>query len=109
MGVVALDLGFRGAAVGLLLMIVVVQLRDRRISTGMLLSAALAGGAAAYATVTAPFFPPGGKWWSLPLLTLSFGTPVIFWLRARAAFDDDFVVRPWHGALWGALLAWDCS
>jgi hypothetical protein len=92
-GVAALDLGFRGAA-GLLLMIVVLLLRDRRLSKGMLLSAALAGGATAYATVTAPSFPQGRAWWSLPLLTLSLGTPVIVWLWARAAFDDDFVLRP---------------
>jgi hypothetical protein len=98
MGVAALDLGFRGAAVGLLLMIVVLLLRDRRFSNGMLLSAALAGGAAAYVTVTAPSFRQGWAWWSLPLLTLSLGTPVIVWLWARAAFDDDFVLRPWHSA-----------
>jgi AraC-like DNA-binding protein len=104
MGVAALDLGFRGAAVGLLLMMVVLLLRDRRFCTGMLLNAALAGGAAAYATTTAPFFPKGWTWWSSPLLALSFGTPVIFWLWAQAAFDDDFVVRRRHGALWAVYV-----
>ena len=28
---------------------------------------------------------------------------VVFWLWARAAFDDDFVLRPWHGVLWAAV------
>jgi AraC-like DNA-binding protein len=104
MGVAALDLGFRGAAIGLLLMIVVLLLRDRRFCSGMLLNAALAGGAAAYATTTAPFFPKGWTWWSSLLLALSFGTLVMFWLWARAAFDDDFVVRRWHGALWAVYV-----
>jgi AraC-like DNA-binding protein len=104
MGVAALDLGFRGAAVGLLLMIVVLLLRDRRFCSGVLVSAALAGGAAAYAITTAPLFPKGWTWWSSPLLALSFGTPVIFWLWARATFDDDFVVRRWHGMVWAVYV-----
>jgi AraC-like DNA-binding protein len=29
---------------------------------------------------------------------------VIFWLWARATFDDDFVLRPWHGVLWAAIV-----
>ncbi len=36
-------------------------------------------------------------WWTLPILA---GNPVLVWLWARATFDDDFVVRRWHGALW---------
>src|SRR6202166_204258 len=29
---------------------------------------------------------------------------VVFWLWARAAFDDDFVPRFWHGVLWAAVV-----
>jgi AraC-like DNA-binding protein/multisubunit Na+/H+ antiporter MnhB subunit len=31
--------------------------------------------------------------------------PAVFWLWARAAFDDDFVLRRWHGALWLSIVA----
>jgi hypothetical protein len=27
----------------------------------------------------------------------------VFWLWARAAFDDDFVIKPWHGGLWAVI------
>jgi AraC-like DNA-binding protein len=47
--------------------------------------------------VTAPFVPKLVLWWTLPFLAAN---PVMFWLWARAAFDDDFVVKRWHGVLW---------
>jgi AraC-like DNA-binding protein len=100
-GFTSLDPGVRGAAAGLFLMMLVVLLRDRRRTPIVLLSAALAGGTAAYAIATAPSFPFEWKWWIHPLLA---GLPVIFWLWARAAFDDDFVVRAWHGALFAATV-----
>jgi AraC-like DNA-binding protein len=104
MAFLALDLGCRGAAVGVLLLIATVLLRDGRGDTTARLSAALAISAAASAICTAPMFPPEGQWWSLPLLTLSWGTTTVFWLWARAAFDDDFVLRRWHGGLWAAFV-----
>ena len=98
MEVTALDLGLRGAAAGLFLMMtVVVLVRVRPLETIRLLGAAMAAGGAAYAIVTAPFVPKAMLWWTVPILA---GNPVIFWLWARAAFDDDFTVRRWHGVLW---------
>jgi AraC-like DNA-binding protein len=38
----------------------------------------------------------------LPILSAQ---PALFWLWARAAFDDDFVLRRWHGALWLGIVA----
>jgi AraC-like DNA-binding protein len=38
-------------------------------------------------------------------MALSSSGPIAFWLWARAAFDDDFAFRPWHGGLWAALVA----
>lgn len=102
-----IDLGSRGAAVGLMLLIAAVLLRDRPASTVARLSAALAVGAAAYAISSAPGFPMRWQWWSAPLLGLSAGTPVVFWLWSRAAFDDDFVLRRWHAALWAAMVGVD--
>jgi AraC-like DNA-binding protein len=98
MGLIALDLGLRGAATGLFLMLVVVVLvRVRPLDAIKLFGVAMSAGGAAYAIATAPFVPKTTLWWTLPLLG---GNPVLFWLWARAAFDDDFVARRWHGALW---------
>jgi AraC-like DNA-binding protein len=99
----SLDLGLRGAIVGLSLLIAGVALRDRRDSTVARLGAALAIGAAASAIGSAPTFPRPFAWWGLLVLTLSGASPVVFWLWARAAFDDDFVIRRWHGVLWAAI------
>ena len=98
MGIIALDLGIRGAAAGLFLMIMVVILvRVRPHTTIKLLGAAMAAQTAAYLIATAPFVPKSTLWWTLPILA---GNPVLVWLWVRAAFDDDFVVQRWHGALW---------
>ena len=102
-GLMSIDLGLRGAVVGLCLLIAGVALRDRRDSTVARLGAALAVGAAASVICSAPNFPKPLEWWGLLLLALSSGTAVVFWLWARAAFDDDFELRWWHGALWAAI------
>jgi AraC-like DNA-binding protein len=99
----SIDLGLRGAVVGLCLLIAGVALRDRRDSTVARLGAALAVGAAASAICSAPNFPKPFEWWGLLLLAVSGGTAVVFWLWARAAFDDEFELRWWHGALWAAI------
>jgi AraC-like DNA-binding protein len=98
MGLIALDLGLRGAAAGLFLMLMVVILvRVHPFSSMKLLGAAMAATGAFFAIATAPYVPKTTLWWTLPILA---GNPVLFWLWARAAFDDDFVLRYWHGALW---------
>jgi AraC-like DNA-binding protein len=99
----SIDLGLRGAVVGLSLLIAGVLLRDRGDSTAARLGAALVVAAAASAICEAPGFPRPWQTWSLLLLALSCGGTVVFWLWARATFDDDFVLRPWHGAL-GAVI-----
>ena len=97
MELTALDLGLRGAAAGLFLMIVAVAFRARPITAIKGLGAAMSAGGAAYMIVTAPFVPKLVLWWTIPFLAAN---PVVFWLWARAAFDDDFVVKRWHGVLW---------
>jgi AraC-like DNA-binding protein len=102
-GLMSIDLGLRGAVVALCLLIATLALRDRRDSTAALLGAALAIGLAASMVCSAPTFPRPFAWWGLLLLALSSANCVVFWLWARAAFDDDFVPRPWHGVLWAAV------
>jgi AraC-like DNA-binding protein len=97
MGLIALDLGVRGAASGLFLMILLVLLKLRPSNAKIRLGAAMAAGRAAYAVATAPFVP---KPWLMIALPVLVANPVIFWLWARATFDDDFLLRLWHGAVW---------
>ena len=97
MDITALDLGLRGATAGIFLMILAVLLRTRPLTTIKWLGAAMSAGGAAYMIVTAPFVPKLVLWWTLPFLAAN---PVVFWLWAQAAFDDDFVVKRWHGVLW---------
>jgi AraC-like DNA-binding protein len=103
-GLMAIDLGCRGAVVGLSLLIAGVLLRDRGHSTVSRLSAMLLVSAAASTICSAPGFPWPWQYWSLFLLALSCGGSVIFWLWARATFDDDFLLQWWHGALWAAIV-----
>jgi AraC-like DNA-binding protein len=100
----SIDLGLRGAVVGLCLLIAGLALRDRRDSVTARLGAALAVSAAASAIISAPDFPRPWQWWSLILLAISSSGTVTFWLWARATFDDDFVVRRWHAALLAAIV-----
>ncbi|MDN3279048.1 helix-turn-helix domain-containing protein [Frankia sp. RB7] len=103
MGLTAIDLGFRGAASGVFLLIVLVALQRRAVNQNTYLGIAMCAGGVFYAIVTAPFFPKASWWWTMPFVS---SLAAVFWLWARAAFDDDFVLRRWHGALWLAVVAW---
>lgn len=103
MALTALDLGLRGAVVGLFLLVCAVLLRSTLVRPAANLGAAFCAAGAAYAVSTAPFFPMWSFGWNSPLVALAMGSPVIFWLWARAVFEADFVLRPWHGAVWAAV------
>jgi AraC-like DNA-binding protein len=98
----ALNYGLRGAAIGLFVITAAIRLRDRRLIATAMLGPALALVAAASAVWSAPGFPQL-NWWSSPLRFLAANTSVLVWLWAKAAFDDDFRIRPWHGALWAII------
>ncbi|TQF35489.1 AraC family transcriptional regulator [Bradyrhizobium sp. UNPF46] len=102
MGLTAIDLGLRGATSGVFLLIILVALLHRTTNQQALLGMAMSAGGLFYAITTAPFFPKSCWWWVLPVLSAQ---PAIFWLWARAAFDDDFVLKRWHGAVWLAIVA----
>jgi AraC-like DNA-binding protein len=40
-----------------------------------------------------------------PLIALSTGNVVVFWLFTRALFDEAFKLRWWHGLVWAAVAA----
>ncbi|WP_456733231.1 helix-turn-helix domain-containing protein [Bradyrhizobium sp. USDA 3364] len=99
----AIELGCRGAVVGLSLLIAAVLLRDRR-DTSARLGVALLVAVAASAISDTPGFPRPWPYWALILLALSSSGAVLFWFWARATFDDDFELRPWHGAVLAAVV-----
>ena len=97
-----LDLACRGGAAALLAMIAIVFLRDYGVKVAGL-AVAMAVSGAAYAIAMAPGLP--SSWWSPALTILWAGGTVLFWLWARATFDDDFTLKPWHAALWATAVA----
>ncbi|WP_050403211.1 AraC family transcriptional regulator [Bradyrhizobium embrapense] len=104
MAMTALELGLRGAVVALFLVVcAVLLLRYAAVHRAAHLGAAMGVAGAAYAITTAPFFPASSFGWSSPFIALAMGSPVIFWLWARAMFDERFALRPWHAAVWTLL------
>jgi AraC-like DNA-binding protein len=100
-----LDTALRGAAVVLFLLVAVAVLRQSRARPAAWLGAALAAGAATYSVCSAAGHPLRITPWLAPLLAVCAGNVVIFWLFTRAVFDESFRPRPWHAALWLALVA----
>ena len=66
---------------------------------------ALMLGAAASSLNSMPGFEQAGVFWRVPVLALAAGSPAVFWLWARVVFDDDFIQRARHAALWALLAA----
>jgi AraC-like DNA-binding protein len=62
-------------------------------------------GAAASCVNSVPGFEQAGVFWRVPVLGLAAAGPVVFWLWARVVFDDDFILRARHAALWALLAA----
>ncbi|MHC2332610.1 AraC family transcriptional regulator [Bradyrhizobium sp. USDA 4454] len=104
MAMTALELGLRGAVVALFLVVcAVLLLRYAAVHRAAHLGAAMGVAGAAYAISTAPFFPASSFGWSSPVVVFAVSSPVIFWLWARAIFDERFALRPWHAAVWTLL------
>ena len=84
MALTALDLGLRGAVVGLFLVVcAVLLLRYTSVHRAASLGAAMGVAGAAYAISTAPFFPTWSFGWSSPFVALGMSSPVILWLWAH--------------------------
>src|SRR5512134_3427163 len=100
-----LDIALRGATVALLLVLAASLFRGFGTVLAGRLAAAFALGSAAHA-VTASIgtaSPISGA--LAPVIALSTGNVVVFWLFARALFDDEFGLRWWHGLIWLAVVA----
>ena len=86
-----------------LVLLAALLFRDFKAVAGGRLAIAFALGSAAHAlTVTSEFAPPVVPWQAI-LIAISTGNVVVFWLFARALFDDAFELRGWHIVPWAAV------
>jgi AraC-like DNA-binding protein len=102
MSLASLDLALCGATVALLLVLAATLWRDFRNLVAGRLAAALALGSAAHAVTYAIDIKSAVSVWHAPLIALSTGNVVVFWLFTRALFDDAFVLRWRHALIWAA-------
>ena len=103
---VTLDIALRGAAIALFLVIALATLRRGHGRPAAWLGALLATGAAAYAVCSSPGRHGELSPWFAPVLVLCAGNAAIFWLFARALFDDSFRLKPWHALVWLGVVVW---
>ena len=105
MSLFALDIALRSATVALLLVLAASLFRGYGTVLAGRLAAAFALGSAAHAVsysigATSPVSPAHA-----PLIALSTGNVVVFWLFTRALFDEAFRPRWWHALIWAAVAA----
>ncbi len=103
---VTLDMALRGGAIALFLVIALATLRRGHGRPAAWLGALLAVGAAAYAICSSPGPHGDPPLWFAPVLVLCTGNAAVFWLFARALFDDSFRLKPWHMLVWLGLVIW---
>ncbi|BAR56800.1 transcriptional regulatory protein [Bradyrhizobium diazoefficiens] len=94
------ELAFRAASVALLLVLAASLVSDFRNVLAARLGAAFALGSAAHAASYSVDVTSRIPLLHAPLIALSTGTIVVFWLFTRSLFDDEFRLRWWHGWVW---------
>jgi len=100
-----IDLALGAGTTTLLLLLAALLFRDYREAAAGRLAIAFALGSAAHALTAASGFTPPVVPWQAVLIAVSTGNVVVFWLFARALFDDAFQIRIWHAAPWAAVVA----
>ena len=100
-----LDIALRGATVALLLVLAASLFRGFGTVLAGRLAAAFALGAAAHAVTYSIGATSPVLIGHAPLIALSTGNVVVFWLFTRALFDETFKLRAWHGLVWLAVAA----
>ena len=101
----AFDLALRAATVALLLVLAASLYRDYGNVVAGRLAVAFALGSAVHAAISGIGATSGISFWHAPLIALSTGNVVVFWLFCRALFDDAFALRWWHALIWVAVAA----
>jgi len=108
-----LDAALRGTLVALLVLVAVLLVRDRPTLWPARVGAALALGLVVQVVGSTPAFESSVPWlWQVPLVAISVGNAVLFWIFVKALCEDDFAPRPWHVAAWLAVAvlgAYNCA
>ena len=105
MTLAAFDFALRAATVALLLVLAASLYRDFRKVVAGRLAVAFALGSAVHAAISGIGSVSGLSLRHAPLIALSTGNVVVFWLFCRALFDDAFALRWWHALIWLAVAA----
>jgi AraC-like DNA-binding protein len=100
-----LDIALRAGTVALLLALAASLFRGFGTVLAGRLAAAFALGSAAHAVSYSIGATSPVSILHAPLIALSTGNVVVFWLFTRALFDDAFTMRWWHGLIWVAVTA----
>jgi AraC-like DNA-binding protein len=98
--ILSVDWALRGGTCALVLLLATMLLRDHGRLVSARLGALFAVGTAAYALCSAAGLHSALGGWAIPLLAVSAGNNVVFWLFAAALFDDAFRLRWWQLGLW---------
>lgn len=98
------DAALRGTLLALLLLLSGILLRDRPrlilVHTGV----ALCLGLGIQVFASTPWLEEmAPRLWQSPLVAISVGNAVLFWVFVQALFDDDFVLRPAHFVAWSVV------
>ena len=100
-----IDIALRGATVALLLVLAVSLFRGFGTVLAGRLAAAFAVGSAAHAVTSSIGAASPASGALAPVIALSTGNVVVFWLFTRALFDETFRLRWWHGLVLAAIVA----
>src|SRR3954465_14287668 len=100
-----LDIALRGATVALLLVLAASLFRGFGTVLAGRMAAAFALSSAAHAVTYSIGSTSPVSISHAPLIALSTGNVVVFWLFTRALFDDGFKLQTWHGLVWAAVAA----
>ena len=100
-----LDIALRGATVALLLVLAASLFRGFGTVLAGRLAAAFALGSAAHAVSYSIGGTSPVSIARAPLIALSTGNVVVFWLFTRALFDETFRLRWWHALVWVVIAA----
>ena len=100
-----IDIALRGATVALLLVLAASLFRGFGTVLAGRLAAAFALGSAAHAVSYSIGSTSPVSLAHAPLIALSTGNVVVFWLFTRALFDEAFKLRWWHALAWATVAA----
>src|SRR5207237_1669888 len=100
-----IDISLRGATVAPLLVLAVSLLRGFGTVLAGRLAAAFALGSAAHAVTASIGAASPVSVAHAPVIALSTGNVVVFWLFTRALFDETFRLRWRHALVWAAVAA----